>query len=265
MKRMIGLALALLMGLSAGALANTPDDEMAVWLSEPLIAIDSGFSGARLFIFGGVSGEARADGIIVVVRGPEEEVAIRKRERVAGFWLSGAPNHVAGPSFYFADGTDKIEALLTPAERARLEIGADALDFGFSSVPQPEADKIDNKAVHQAAGPDLKALTAALVADRQRSGVFIENVGATEMRAGSLFRTTIDLPSNTPVGIYQVEVYGVRGGEAIVSAATPFNVDKIGLERGLYDLAHKQSFVYGLLSVAIALVAGWTAAAVFRQ
>ena len=41
-------------------------------------------------------------------------------------------------------------------------------------------------------------------------------------------------------------------------------VRKVGLERWIYNLAHDQPLAYGILSLAIAIAAGWLASAVFR-
>ena len=45
---------------------------------------------------------------------------------------------------------------------------------------------------------------------------------------------------------------------------TKIEVSKVGLERFLYNLAHDRPLIYGLLSLAIAIAAGWMASAVFR-
>ena len=39
---------------------------------------------------------------------------------------------------------------------------------------------------------------------------------------------------------------------------------KVGLERLIYTLAHERPLIYGLLSLVIAIAAGWSASAVFR-
>jgi len=41
-------------------------------------------------------------------------------------------------------------------------------------------------------------------------------------------------------------------------------VRKVGLERAIYTLAHERPLIYGLLSLFIAIAAGWLASAVFR-
>ena len=44
---------------------------------------------------------------------------------------------------------------------------------------------------------------------------------------------------------------------------TTIPVKKVGLERWLYNLAHQQAVLYGLMSLAIAIAAGWLASAAF--
>ena len=45
---------------------------------------------------------------------------------------------------------------------------------------------------------------------------------------------------------------------------TFIDVRKVGIERWIYNLAHEKPLIYGLLSLFIAIVAGWSASAVFR-
>jgi hypothetical protein len=45
----------------------------------------------------------------------------------------------------------------------------------------------------------------------------------------------------------------------------PITVRKVGLERWLYRLAFDQPFLYGLMSLGVAVFAGWGASAAFRK
>jgi hypothetical protein len=45
---------------------------------------------------------------------------------------------------------------------------------------------------------------------------------------------------------------------------TVIDVQKVGLERWLYTLSRQQPLVYGLMSLAIAIAAGWGASAAFQ-
>jgi len=50
----------------------------------------------------------------------------------------------------------------------------------------------------------------------------------------------------------------------VSSFQTTIDVRKVGLERFLFNLAHQQPVLYGLMSLAIAIAAGWGASAAFR-
>ena len=54
-------------------------------LSSHLIAITTGFTGASVVLFGATDG--RGD-VIVVVRGPEREMTVWRKSRVAGIWVN---------------------------------------------------------------------------------------------------------------------------------------------------------------------------------
>ncbi|MCK4862325.1 MAG: TIGR02186 family protein, partial [Rhodobacteraceae bacterium] len=56
-----------------------------------------------------------------------------------------------------------------------------------------------------------------------------------------------------------------RDQRVISTSTSTITVRKTGIEKWLYDLAHEQAFLYGLLSLAVALLAGWTASEVFRR
>ena len=50
----------------------------------------------------------------------------------------------------------------------------------------------------------------------------------------------------------------------VASQERLIGVRKEGLERFIFNLAQEQPLVYGLLSLALAALAGWGASAVFR-
>ena len=42
-------------------------------------------------------------------------------------------------------------------------------------------------------------------------------------------------------------------------------VEKVGIERDIYEFAHRRPWTYGLLCVLLAALTGWTASRVFRR
>ena len=81
----------------------------------------------------------------------------------------------------------------------------------------------------------------------------------------TLFRTAIELPANLTEGSYQTRIFLTRGGAVISQFETAIEVRKVGLERWIYTLSREQPMIYGLMSLAIAIAAGWGASAAFRM
>jgi uncharacterized protein (TIGR02186 family) len=88
--------------------------------------------------------------------------------------------------------------------------------------------------------------------------------GAVTLQDQTLFSTSVSLPANLVEGTYTARIFLMRDGDVISQHQTAIDVRKVGIERWLYNLAHQRPVVYGLLSLAIAIFAGWAAAAVFR-
>ena len=80
----------------------------------------------------------------------------------------------------------------------------------------------------------------------------------------TLFRTSISMPSNLTEGSYDTRVFLLREGHVVSRFDTVIDVTKVGLERWLYMMSRQQPFIYGLLSLTIAILAGWLASALFR-
>ena len=68
----------------------------------------------------------------------------------------------------------------------------------------------------------------------------------------------------SPRANYVARFFLTRNGQVLDVYETEIDVRKVGLERFLYNLAHDQPLVYGLMSLAIAIAAGWGASAAFR-
>jgi hypothetical protein len=59
-------------------------------------------------------------------------------------------------------------------------------------------------------------------------------------------------------------MYLLREGKVIDQTHASIKVRRIGLERFTYALSREQPLLYGLLSLGLAIFAGWAAAAAFR-
>ena len=106
--------------------------------------------------------------------------------------------------------------------------------------------------------------TDALIRIRSSEDLYQTNIGDVAFDEQTLFKTSIKLPANLTEGSYSARFLLTRGGEVLDEHVAEIAVQKVGLERFLYRLAHDKPVYYGLLSLAIAIFSGWAASAVFR-
>ena len=242
------LRIAALLAASTLASAAPRAQPLVADLSDHLVAITTGFTGTDLLLFGAVEGEGD---VVVVVRGPEERVEVRRKDRVLGLWLTrDRVTFEAVPAYYAIAASRDLEGIADTALLARHRIGFEHLRF----IPT-EARTQREIAVYR----------AALIRNKQRKGQFTTVPGKVRFLGGRLFRTKVFFPSNVPTGTYTVDVYLIRDGTVIAAQTTPLIVSRIGLGAEVFAFAHDYAAYYGLIAILIALVAGWTAGAVFRR
>ena len=243
----MGLVLWLPAAAFAATAPPTPSP-LTTDLSSHLISITSSFTGTDLLLFG--TAEESGD-IIVVVRGPIQSVLVRRKGRVAGIWINRESIEFDGvPGYYAVAATRPIQQIASPTLLGRLQIGTENLKLlPQSALPETE----------------LLPFREAIVRAKTRQGLYQDFGGRVVFLGQRLFRARISFPALVPVGIYRTEVYLVRDDEVISAQATPLYVKKTGLERTVYDFAHKEPLFYGIAAVLLSITAGWIAAGLFRR
>lgn len=229
---------------------ETGAESIQVDTSDREIAIESDFSGAKITVFGAVDNSRQLAAnsgyydIIIVIRGPSEDVVARKKERVAGIWVNGrSANFSHVPSFYAVLSTRPLD-----------EIAEESLLRRYGIEFNPKA------AVGSSAQPP-NAFESAIIDAKRKDQLYIEDPFAVAFLGKSLFRGTVTLPSKVKVGNYSAEVYLLREGKLLNQHNSSLRVHKAGIERQLAALAYNRPWIYGLLSVAVAVscgLLGWT-------
>ncbi|MBM7068142.1 TIGR02186 family protein [Actibacterium sp. 188UL27-1] len=251
---MIRLAFALLLVLTALPLAAQSRD-VIIGLSQERVDITANFDGSEIRVFGAVKRSTPlAIGenldVIITVSGPSMPVTVRKKDRVAGIWVNTQSVEVdQAPSFYKLVTTAPLNDILTEVEDLRHKI---SIPRAIRSVGAP--DNVE----------DARNFTEALIRIRKDQGLYAVLEDSVRMLDQTLFDAEIALPANLVEGTYDARVFLVREGAVIAEYATRIDVQKVGLERAIYRLAHDQPLVYGILSLVIAIAAGWGASAIFR-
>ena len=243
---MIRLATLLLL-LAAPARA----EEIVLGLSQDSVSITASFDGSDILIFGAVSRTApepvdQGDlGVIIAVSGPDQAVSVFRKSRRLGIWVNTEEVEVdRAPSFYAVASSGPLPEVLRDTEDLR------------NAITIPRAIRSVGATVS-----DSAAFTEALIRIRAKAALFQVNENTVDLEQDTLFRTSFNLPANLIEGDYLARIFLTRGGRIIDAHSTIIPVQKVGLERWLYNLAHVQPFLYGLLSLVIAVAAGWAASA----
>ncbi|MCR9068632.1 MAG: TIGR02186 family protein [Rhodobacteraceae bacterium] len=228
-------------------------ERVVAGLSQEAISITTNFDGSEILIFGAVRREAPPPGqeplqVIVTVQGPPRPVTVRRKDRRFGIWVNTEAAEVdAAPTFYAVSTSAALEDVLSDTADLRLRVSI------------PRAIRAVDTAV-----TDQRAFTDALIRIRSDGALYQLNEGAVTFRQQTLFDTSIRLPANLVEGDYRARILLTRGGEVVDVFEQTLPVRKVGLERIIYTLAHERPLIYGILSLVIAIVAGWGASAIFR-
>ena len=259
------LAMALVVAPSGPLRADT----LVADLSSHLIAITTGFHGDEVLLFGATDGDGD---VIVIVRGPDRDLTVRRKDRIAGLWINNDEiDYDDVPSFYHVASSRPIEEFAPPALRSRHEIGVDYLELSPATTATTAAiTDVDGEAVPAAIYDPLaeareKSFRLALLRNEERAGLYGATMGKVNFLGDRLFRTRVDFPANVPTGTYTVEVFQIFEGKVVGAQTTPLIVSKVGLGAEIYDFAHSNAALYGIFSVMLALFAGWLAAVAFRR
>ena len=81
----------------------------------------------------------------------------------------------------------------------------------------------------------------------------------------TLFKTRIYIPSNVPIGHYEIEAFLFKDGQLIDSKSRPFRIEQGGLAGEVHNYAYQRPFLYGLTVILIALLSSFLAVILLRR
>jgi uncharacterized protein (TIGR02186 family) len=233
-------------------------ESIQIGLSTNRIFITADFTGADLTIFGAIdnidpliSRQGRYD-IVVVLEGPVRPVVVRKKTRVLGVWVNTqSMTFVNVPSSYSVATTRALQDITTEENYRRLSLGP---EFLYLQPADPAADR-----------GRLAEFTAALRERKRAQNLYSVRVGGVEFLSQNLFRATVTLAPNIPVGTHKARAFLFRSGVFVKETSEQLGIAKAGFEQTIYRNAHERGLLYGFFAVALALLTGWIGRIVFRK
>jgi len=235
--------------------AQATEEEVVLGLSQDRVAITANFDGDEILIFGAVKRETPIPDtdplqVIVTVSGPEHPVLVRRKERKLGIWVNVDSVLVdSAPSFYAVATSGPFGDVITDTEDLRYRI---SIERAIRSV---------GAAMHIRGAQDF---ADAVIRIRENRNLYSIRENTVAVDQQTLFRTAIEMPADLTEGDYTARIFLTRGGEVVSQYETSIDVRKVGLERFLFVMSREQPFWYGIMSLAIAIAAGWGASAAFR-
>jgi len=246
----------LLLALLAPLLVAADKPVLVPDVSARQVQIRYSFNGAQLLLFGAVvypGGRPpdRQVDIAVVLRGPVQPILVREKEKIAGIWMNADSNRFrSAPSFYAVASSRPISDLLDERTAAIYELGLHNLQLSPGGGALPEKER---------------RFEAGLLDLRRRQSLYSESPHGVEINGGVLYRATISIPSQVPVGTYTAETFLVDDRQVVAAATRDIEIGKSGFERFVALAARRHSALYGLFAVLLSLGLGWSAAAAFRR
>lgn len=229
-------------------------------VSNHQVLITSNFSGLDLVLFGTVERDAATVphksgyDLVVTVGGPKESIVTRRKDRTFGIWVNAESRYfVEVPSYLAVLSTRPVEDFVNIDTARRLQLG------------------LRRTLLPQQIGPDLgdtprdDPFRQAFLRLKAAKNLYVEQTAGVTFLTPQLFRTTIPLPAEVPIGTYNIDLKLFADGAMIARGDSAFEVIKVGFEQFVATSSQTNGVLYGLATVSLALMTGWFASIVFRR
>ncbi len=255
----------LLIAVGLATAQTAPDglggEKVQADVSTRTVGITSSFTGTEIIVFGAITNarEPKTDAdqydVVVVLEGVGSQLMSRRKSNVGGIWVNtSAVRFRSAPSYYAIASTRPLDEITEPHILDQHAIGFEHI----SLVPQQ----------HSAEGmkeDELAQFKSAVTRLKQKQGLYVQNEFGVVFVGTSLFRATIDLPANVPVGPLTSRVHLFREGVLLDTFQSQVQLSREGVGRYLYNFAIGYPLLYGIAAVFVAAGAGWAASTVFTR
>jgi uncharacterized protein (TIGR02186 family) len=240
-----------------------PREKVHADISTRSVRVTSSFTGTEIIVFGAIehgrpeiaANEDLYD-VVVVLEGTPQKLVARRKSNVVGLWINTqALTFESVPSYYAISSSRPLDEIADP-------IVLRNKDIGFGQVRMKPVGGWETGI----STADLRRFKAAVIRLKMSNGLYVQNpYGVVFVGGASLFRTTIDLPANVPVGTLQARVLLFRKGQMLSQFKTQVRMQREGIERYLHTFAFGYPLLYGISAVLIAAAAGLAASSYFSR
>lgn len=258
------IALACMLSMAAAAPASA--ERLITSLSSHQVLVTSSFTGIELVLFGSIERDAQTISrkgdydIVVTVSGPRETMVVRRKDHVLGIWTNAESQTFLKTPTYLAVLSDRPVGEIASAELLRRQ------GIGMNLVPRPSlTSETGTGQYSEIQTGERDVFRDALIRLRKQRKLYVEEPAGVTFLTPNLFRATVRLPAEAPVGTYDVDVRLFADGTQLARANSALEVVKVGIEQFIVNAAANHGILYGLFTTLMALATGWFASVVFRK
>jgi hypothetical protein len=242
--------------------------ETSSFVATRRVNVSLAFSGQRVFLYGEApEGTVR---VVSVIEGPTgSPVRLLQKGRVAFFWLGVRQYRLGGvPGLYLVDANCPLCNRPSDCPHATDEASWNRVlaPLGYAAGRSALRDRADLECL---SGPlkngELDTVLNGYWEVQAGRGLFAVKGNAVRLNAARSYYHTFSLPPQSPDGRYLIATYFLSGDSLLAVEGNELFVRKAGLIATLSRLAEKRAAVYGVVTILIALAAGWVAGTLFRR
>ena len=229
-------------------------------VSSHTVAITSSYHGTDIVVFGSVansrqpSPESGYYDVIVLLEGATATTVVRVKDNFGGLWINTRPVRFDNLPLYSAiASTRPVDEIAEPAIRA-------ANGIGFA-----RARMIPGKGSGRMSTEEIDTYKSAALRLKRKDGLYVTSDYGVAFIGRSLFRASVKLPANIPVGPLVVRVFLFQGGALLSAQSAIVMLERDGVERLIYDFAYEEPVWYGACAVAFSIALGLAASALLPR
>ncbi|MCE5313332.1 MAG: TIGR02186 family protein [Nitrospiraceae bacterium] len=236
------------------ALGSAADAQLTAQVDNAHVKMGFFYHGSSIEVSG--FSDKDAD-IIVKISSPDETSTFGKKGRRAGLiWMnSGELKFENAPQLYHLYSTRGVESILQEPDLDSNVIGYGALSRRIRILPA--ADQAEKT-----------QWVSEFFRFKQSSNLYITSAGSISKKmsgTGQEYFLKIPWPYQALPGDYTVTVFSVQDKKIIEKAEAEIRVEHAGLVSGLSTMAKEQGALYGIISVIVALAAGFGTGMIFKK
>jgi hypothetical protein len=227
------------------AVAAWADTPVSVSVSDSIIRITPRYHGELVRVTGTAPEECA---VAVKLSSAREGVHYSCKRKIGLLWLSVGQVYVTNvPLMYKMKSTGPLDDLLSAADQVKYVLGRQGLKASI---------KVSSRV-------DREVYVNQMILIRERIRFFSFGEGSVQ-RQGRSFSTTFFWPPDGPPGRYHVEAFAIKQRQIVGTAETQVQVELVGFEAWVRNLATNHGIIYGMLAVIIAIASGLLVSMGFR-